>query len=36
MADAWRRWQDWATVVVGLLWFITPFVFGETGSAAAA
>jgi len=26
----WKRWQDYATVVFGLLVFISPFVFGET------
>ncbi|GAC1344949.1 MAG: SPW repeat protein [Ktedonobacteraceae bacterium] len=24
----WRRWQDWATLVLGMLLLITPFVFG--------
>jgi hypothetical protein len=36
MAEAWRRWQDSATAVVGVLLFITPFVFGATGTRAAA
>lgn len=26
--DARKRWQDWANVVIGVLLFITPFVFG--------
>src|SRR5258708_13245749 len=25
-----RRWQDYATMVFGVLLFISPFVFGET------
>ncbi len=25
---AWKRWQDWVNVVLGVLLFITPFVFG--------
>src|SRR5947207_1994366 len=36
MAEAWRPWKDWATVVIGVLLFITPFVLGSTGSATAA
>lgn len=27
---AWKRWQDYATIVFGVLLFISPFVFGET------
>jgi uncharacterized membrane protein HdeD (DUF308 family) len=27
---AWKRWQDYATMVFGVLLFISPFVFGET------
>jgi drug/metabolite transporter (DMT)-like permease len=27
---AWKRWQDYATMVCGVLLFISPFVFGET------
>ncbi len=26
----WKRWQDYATVVFGVLLFISPFVFGAT------
>jgi hypothetical protein len=33
---AWRRWQDYATMVFGVLLFISPFVFGETSQAVAA
>jgi uncharacterized membrane protein len=36
MSGTWKRWQDWATVVVGVLLFITPFVFGATTTTAAA
>ena len=27
---AWKRWQDYATVLFGILLIISPFVFGET------
>ena len=27
---AWKRWQDYATMVFGVLLLISPFVFGET------
>jgi hypothetical protein len=30
MSTAWKRWQDWGSVVIGVLFFITPFVFGAT------
>ena len=33
---AWRRWQDYATIVFGVLLFISPLVFGETSQAVAA
>ena len=36
MSGTWKRWQDWLAVVVGVLLFITPFVFGATATAAAA
>ena len=36
MSESWKRWQDWATVVVGVLLFITPFVFEATGTPVAA
>ena len=32
----WTRWQDWTNVVLGVLLFITPFVFGATPIRAAA
>lgn len=25
---AWRRWQDWATIVLGIVAFASPFFFG--------
>jgi hypothetical protein len=34
--EKWNRWQDWANVVVGVILFITPFVFGATTNTAAA
>jgi SPW repeat-containing protein len=32
----WRRWQDWVVVALGVILFVTPFVFGETSQAVAA
>jgi hypothetical protein len=33
----WRRWQDWVVVGLGVILFLTPFVFGEaTGTVAAS
>lgn len=33
---AWRRWQDWGTILLGVLVFATPFIFGiDLGSTAA-
>jgi hypothetical protein len=32
----WRRWQDWVVVGLGVIMFLTPFVFGETGQPVAA
>jgi uncharacterized membrane protein HdeD (DUF308 family) len=32
----WTRWQDWTNVVLGVILFITPFVFGATANTAAA
>jgi uncharacterized membrane protein HdeD (DUF308 family) len=28
--SAWKRWQDYATMLFGVLLIISPFVFGET------
>jgi len=34
--NAWKRWQDWATVTLGVIVLATPFVFGtDLGSVAA-
>lgn len=33
---AWKRWRDWATVVLGVLAFISPFVFGQTAETTAS
>ena len=30
------RWQDWINVLLGVVLFITPFVFGDTSQTAAA
>lgn len=32
----WRRWQDYATMLFGVLLFVAPFVFGETSNQVAA
>jgi hypothetical protein len=36
MATTWRRWQDWAVVVLGVLMFLTPIVFADTSQTVAA
>ncbi|TMB45956.1 MAG: hypothetical protein E6J53_05680 [Chloroflexi bacterium] len=33
---AWRRWQDYATMLFGVLLFVSPFVFGATSNRTAA
>lgn len=33
---AWRRWQDWVVVALGVILFLTPFVFGDTAQTGAA
>jgi uncharacterized membrane protein HdeD (DUF308 family) len=33
---AWKRWQDWATILLGVIVFATPFVFGVALDSAAA
>jgi uncharacterized membrane protein HdeD (DUF308 family) len=33
---SWKRWQDYATMVFGILLFISPFVLGETSHQKAA
>jgi hypothetical protein len=32
----WKRWQDYATMAIGVLLFVTPFVFQDTGQTVAA
>ena len=32
----WRRWQDWVVVALGVVLFVTPFVFGQTSETVAA
>jgi len=32
----WRRWQDWVVVGLGVVLFVTPFLFGETANSVAA
>ncbi|HEV3460503.1 MAG TPA: SPW repeat protein [Candidatus Dormibacteraeota bacterium] len=32
---AWKRWQDYATIIFGIGLFVTPFVFGDTSQATA-
>jgi ABC-type molybdate transport system permease subunit len=36
MSETWKRWQDWATVVLGVALFLTPFVFATTDASNAA
>ena len=36
MSGTWKRLQDWLTVVIGVLLFISPFVLGATANQAAA
>jgi len=32
--DTWKRWQDWGTLVLGVLVLIAPFAFGASTHAA--
>src|SRR5438445_730342 len=32
----WRRWQDWVVVGLGVVLFVTPFLFGGTANSVAA
>jgi hypothetical protein len=34
--NAWKRWQDYATMAIGILLLISPVVFGETAQSVAA
>lgn len=36
MSTAFRRWQDWAVIAIGVAVFATPFVSGETSNGNAA
>jgi hypothetical protein len=36
MSTAFRRWQDWAVIAIGVVVFATPFVSGETSNGNAA
>ena len=36
MTTTWRRWQDWVVVGLGVVTFVSPFVFGETSHGVAA
>jgi len=33
---AWKRWQDWATVLLGVILVATPFVFETTADVASS
>jgi uncharacterized membrane protein HdeD (DUF308 family) len=35
MGTAWKRWQDYATIIFGVALFITPLVFGDTSQGTA-
>ena len=36
MSTAFKRWQDWAVIAIGIVVFATPFVFSETSNGNAA
>ncbi len=36
MTAAWRRWQDYATIIFGVALFVSPFVFGDTSQGTAS
>jgi uncharacterized membrane protein HdeD (DUF308 family) len=35
MNTAWKRWQDYATIIFGVALFVAPFVFGDTSQTTA-
>jgi predicted transporter len=35
MNTAWKRWQDYATIIFGVALFVTPLVFADTSQATA-
>lgn len=32
---AWKRWQDYATIILGIVLFLTPLVFSDTSHTTA-
>jgi hypothetical protein len=34
--NGWKRWQDYASMAIGVLLFVSPFVFHDTGQTVAA
>jgi len=36
MTAAWRRWQDYSTIIFGVALFVSPFVFGDTSQGTAS
>lgn len=36
MPTAFKRWQDWAVIAIGVVVFATPLVFSETATSNAA
>jgi uncharacterized membrane protein HdeD (DUF308 family) len=36
MSTAFRRWQDWTIIAIGVVVFATPLVFSETSNGNAA
>jgi membrane associated rhomboid family serine protease len=32
---AWKRWQDYATIIFGVALFVSPLVFGDTSQGTA-
>ncbi len=35
MSTAWKRWQDYATIIFGVALFVTPLVFADTSQGTA-
>jgi SPW repeat len=33
---AWTRWQDWVSLVLGVLLFISPWIFGTASNGSSA
>jgi len=36
MTTAWKRWQDYATIILSVALFVSPFVFGDTSQATVS